>query len=89
MQGVKGLCLVGAVAAAGEARAMGGMGAVGLRVGGGFGFRGIVPSPHAVKAVAEPRPAAIPAEGASELASVAGAGLVRASHVSATSAIPS
>ena len=29
MQGVKGLCLVGAVAAAGEARAVGGMSAVG------------------------------------------------------------
>jgi hypothetical protein len=87
MQGVKGSRLVGAVAAAGEARAMGGMGAGGLRVGGSFGFRGVVPSPHAVGAVADPRAAAIPAEGAGELASVAGAGLVRAGHGVVTVAV--
>jgi hypothetical protein len=80
MTGVKGSRLVGAVAAAGEAQAMGGMGAVGLRVGSSFGFRGVVPSPHAVGAIAEPRAAAIPAERAGELATVAGAGLVGTGH---------
>jgi hypothetical protein len=89
MQGVKGLCLVGAVAAAGEARAVGGMAAVGLGVGGGFGFRGVVPSPYAVKAVAEPRASAIPAKGAGELASVAGAGLVGAGHAKMVVIAPS
>jgi hypothetical protein len=88
MQGVKASRLVRAVAAAGEARAMGGMGAVGLRVGGSFGFRGVVPSPYAVKAVAEPRASAIPAEGAGELASVAGAALVGTGHVTVISTLP-
>jgi hypothetical protein len=89
MTGVKGLCLVGAIAAAGEARAVGGMTAVGLGVGGGFGFWGIVPCPYAVKAVAEPRESAIPAEGAGELASVDGAGLVKAGHAKMVVMAPS
>jgi hypothetical protein len=56
------------------------MGAVGLGIGGGFGFGGVAPFGHALFAVAEPRATAIPADGASELASVAGAGLVGAGH---------
>jgi hypothetical protein len=87
MTGVKGLCLVGAVAAAGEARAVGGMGAGGARVGIGFGFRGVVPPPYAVLAVANPGTATIPAERAGELASVAGAGLVGAGHGVVTVAV--
>ncbi len=59
---------------------MGGVAAVGLRVGGGFGFGGVVAAPYAVDAVAEPRASAIPAEGAGELAPVAGAGLVGTGH---------
>jgi hypothetical protein len=74
------LGLVGAVAAAGEARAGAGVGAFGLGVCGGFGFGGVAACGHAGSAVAEPRATAIPAEGASELASVAGAGLVGAGH---------
>lgn len=72
--------LIGAITTSGEARAVGGVAAVGADVKGGFGFGRVVAAPHAVKAVAEPRPAAIPAEGAGELAPVAGAGLVRADH---------
>jgi hypothetical protein len=72
--------LVGAVTAAGEARAGAGVGAFGLGVEGGFGFGGIAACGHALVAVAEPRSPAIPVQGASKLASVAGAGLVRASH---------
>ena len=49
---------------------MGRVAAVGLRVGGGFGFGGVVPSPYAVGAVAEPRASAIPAEGAEAAAGV-------------------
>jgi len=78
----RGLGLVGAVTATGEARAVGGMGAVGLGVKGGFGFGGVAASGHAIVAVAKPRVTAIPAQGAGELASVAGAGLVGASHAS-------
>jgi hypothetical protein len=72
--------LVGAVAAARQARAGGRMGAVGLGVCGGFGFGGVVAASEAVEAVAEPRATAIPTQGASKLASVAGAGLVGAGH---------
>lgn len=67
---------------------MGGVAAVGLRVGGGFGFGGVIPCPHAVGAVAEPWAAAIPAEGAGELATVAGAGLVGTGHVTVISTLP-
>jgi hypothetical protein len=76
--------LIGSVTAAGEARAVAGVGAFGLGVEGGFGFEGVVAALHAGLAVAEPRVTAIPADGASELASVAGAGLVGAGHGSET-----
>ena len=82
----RALRLIGPVAASREARAVGGMGALGLGVGGGLGFWRIASSSHAVLAVAEPRPAPIPSQGASELASVAGAGLVGADHTSVTMA---
>ena len=72
--------MVGAVAAAGEARAVGGVGKLGLGVGGSFGFAGVAAISDAVLAVAEPRASAIPAQGASKLASIAGAGLVEADH---------
>jgi hypothetical protein len=72
--------LVGAVTAPADARTGDGMGAVGLGVEGGFGFGGIVAALEAIKAVTEPRATPIPAQGASELASVAGAGLVGAGH---------
>jgi hypothetical protein len=72
--------LIGAVAATADAGAGGGVGLVGAGLGGGFGFGRVVAVPYAVKAVAEPRATAIPTEGASELPSVAGAGLVRAGH---------
>jgi hypothetical protein len=72
--------LVGAVTASRQARAVGGMGAVGLGVEGGFGLGGVAASGHALVAVAEPRATAIPSQGASKLASVAGAGLVGAGH---------
>jgi hypothetical protein len=60
------------------------MGAVGLGVEGGFSFWGVAACGHAIVAVAKPRVTAIPAQGASELASVAGAGLVGAGHGSTT-----
>ena len=50
----------------------------------GFGLGRVVASLLAVKAVAEPRATAIPAEGAGVLSPVAGAGLVGASHNSDT-----
>jgi hypothetical protein len=56
------------------------MGAVGLGVEGGFGFWCVGSALHAIKAVAQPRATAIPAQGARKLASVAGAGLVGAGH---------
>jgi hypothetical protein len=74
------LGLVGAVAATGQAGAVAGVGACGLGVGGGFGFGGVAPCGHAGLAVSEPRAATIPAEGAGELPSVAGAGLMGAGH---------
>jgi hypothetical protein len=79
--------LVSAVTASRQAWAIGGMGAVGLGVEGGFGFGGIVAALHAVEAVAEPRATAIPTESATELASVAGAGLVGAGHAGSTSMV--
>jgi hypothetical protein len=80
--------LIGAVAASRQARAVAGMGAVGLGVEGGFGFGRVAASGHAVSAVTEPRVPAIPAKGASELPSVAGAGLVGAGHDSETIKVP-
>jgi hypothetical protein len=79
--------LVGAVAAAADAGASGGVGLVGAGLGGGSGFGRVASCGEAVAAVAEPRATAIPTEGASELPSVAGAGLVGASHTSETSAV--
>jgi hypothetical protein len=75
------LRLIGAVAAARQARAGGGVGAVGFGVGGGFGFGRVAGGGHALVAVTEPRTPAIPTQGASKLASVAGAGLVGAGHL--------
>ena len=66
----RALRLIRAVAASGEAGPVGGVAAVGLRVGGGFGFGRVVPSPYAVLAVAEPWAAAIPAEAAEAAAGV-------------------
>jgi hypothetical protein len=63
------------------------MGAVGFGVEGGFGFGGIVAALEAIKAVTEPRSPPIPAQGASELPSVAGSGLVGACHGYSTSII--
>ncbi len=56
------------------------MSAVSLGVKGGFGFGRVIPSPHAVAAVAKPRATSIPAQGAGELPIVAGAGLMGAVH---------
>jgi hypothetical protein len=64
------------------------MSAVGFGIEGGFGFGGIAASGHAGLAVAEPRATAIPTQGASELASVAGARLVGAGHISETVNVP-
>jgi hypothetical protein len=72
--------LVGAVTAPRQARQGGGVRALGLGIEGRFGFGGVAASGHALLAIAEPRLAAIPAKGAGELASVAGAGLVGAGH---------
>jgi hypothetical protein len=74
------LRLVGAITAPRQARAGAGVRGFGLSVGGGFGFGRVAASGHALIAVTEPRATAIPAHGASELASVAGAGLVGAGH---------
>ena len=56
----------------------------------GFGLGGVGSALHAVKAVAEPRLASVVAKGASELTSVAGAGLVGACHdtVMVVSSVP-
>ena len=78
--------MVGAVAATGQAGAVAGVGAFGLGVGGGFGFGRVAPCRYAGLAVAEPRAATIPTEGAGKLASVAGAGLMGAGHSSETMA---
>jgi hypothetical protein len=80
--------LVGAVTAARQARAVGWMGAVSFGVESRFGFGGIVAALHAVEAVAEPRATAIPTESATELASVADAGLVGAGHAGETVTLP-
>jgi hypothetical protein len=63
------------------------MGAASLGVEGGFGFEGVVAALHAVKAVAKPRVAPIPAKGASELAFGAGAGLVGTGHAGSSTTI--
>lgn len=72
--------MVGAITASIDSLAVGGMGLVGASVERSLGLGGVVASLKAVKAVAEPRASSIPAKGASELPSVAGAGLVGAGH---------
>ena len=76
--------MVGPITASANPLAIDRMSAVSLGVKSGFGFWGVAPCGHALITVAEPRLAAIPAEGASELPSVAGAGLVGAGHISET-----
>lgn len=56
------------------------MGLAGAGIERGLGLGCVVAALEAVQTVAEPRRAAIPAKGASELASVAGAGLMQAHH---------
>ena len=56
------------------------MGTVSAAIGGGLGFERVAACGHALVAVAEPRLAAIPAEGAGELPPVANAGLVVAGY---------
>lgn len=72
--------LVGAITAPGETGSGCGMGLAGAGIERGLGLGRVVASLDAVKTVAEPRTAAIPSEGASELPPVAGAGLMRADH---------
>jgi hypothetical protein len=59
---------------------MAGMGAVGPGIKIGLSLWRVVAALQAVQAVAKPRSATIPAEGAIKLAFVAGAGLVLAVH---------
>jgi hypothetical protein len=55
------LRLIGSVAAAGQARAVGGVGAGGLGVEGGLGFKRVAACGHALSAVAERDEAPVPA----------------------------
>lgn len=80
--------LVGPITAARQARAVGGVAAVGADVEGGFSLRRVVAALDAVAAVAEPRASAIPAKAAGELAPVAGAGLVLAGHGNTVATAP-
>lgn len=56
------------------------MGAFSLGIKSRLGFGRVVAALHAIYAVSEPRLSAVVAKGASELASVTGAGLVGAGH---------
>lgn len=72
--------MVGSITAPRKARAARGMGLAGAGIQRSLGLGRVLSSLEAVQTVAKPRRAAIPAEGANELASVAGASLVQADH---------
>lgn len=68
--------LIGAVATAGKARAVGWVAVIGAGVEKGFSLRCVVAALDAIEAVSEPRSAAIPSEGAGKFPSVASARLM-------------
>ena len=74
------LVLIGAITASRQTLAGGGMGLVGASVERSLGLGGVVAALKAVKAVANPRLAAIPAKGTYELSSITSSGLVKTGH---------